>query len=62
LYVSFSYPVEATERIVPYLPEHLRYMATLEDQMTVLHGDSEVKAAELFSRNRWSAAASAALT
>jgi len=67
VFVAFSYPIIATELIVPHVPEHLRYMAEAEDQiflsgpfiregqivgegMTILHADSEVKAAE-FMRN-----------
>ncbi|WP_116139263.1 YciI family protein [Trinickia diaoshuihuensis] len=33
LYVAFSYPVAPIDEIVPYIPEHLRYMMEFEDRI-----------------------------
>ena len=67
LYVAFTYPTASAADTIPYLAEHLRYMAASEagvflsgpflkegqlpsESMTILHTDSEIKAAE-FMRN-----------
>jgi uncharacterized protein YciI len=33
LFVAFSYPVAPVAEIVPYIPEHLRYMMEYEDRV-----------------------------
>jgi uncharacterized protein YciI len=35
LYVAFSYPTAPQERIIPHIPEHLRYMAANEDRVFI---------------------------
>ena len=33
IYAAFSYPVASVERILPYVPGHLRYMAEAEEHI-----------------------------
>jgi uncharacterized protein YciI len=33
VYTAFSYPIAPVERILPYVPDHLRYIAEAEEQI-----------------------------